>query len=451
MQRAIVAEAMSRLRAGGSVETIATSIARLVLQLPGLEVAGVLLFEADGAATPIGLALTTGPVPERRSLSIERSRSIRRKLRAGPWIREWTPSPDDPLSDAIASADVGVMAYAPIRSGRDLLGVLLVGVGGPTPQGTASELLPGLVQFAGLAGALLAPSVAVRRRHRRVRAAIRRIVERSEFHPVFQPIVDLETRAIVGYEALTRFHDEVAPEIKLSEAASVGLGPELELATLGAVLRAASDLPPGRSLNINASPALILADGQLSTLIDGVDRPVICEITEHVAIGDYPAIRSALERLAGTRVAVDDAGAGFASFRHILELRPSFVKLDRSLVAGIDGDPVRQALIAGMRHFALAAGCRLVAEGIETDAELATLRELEVPFGQGYLLGSPQPVGTRPAARRARTPAPAVTRPRRGGARGRHVHAPPIDDRVPGTARFGDARAAGRRNRHSFD
>src|SRR5690606_7298367 len=110
-------------------------------------------------------------------------------------------------------------AYAPIRSGRDLLGVLLVGVGGPTPQGTASELLPGLVQFAGLAGALLAPSVAVRRRHRRVRAAIRRIVERSEFHPVFQPIVDLETRAIVGYEALTRFHDEVAPEIKLSEAA----------------------------------------------------------------------------------------------------------------------------------------------------------------------------------------------------------------------------------------
>jgi EAL domain-containing protein (putative c-di-GMP-specific phosphodiesterase class I) len=120
---------------------------------------------------------------------------------------------------------------------------------------------------------------------------------------------------------------------------------------------------------------------------------VICEITEHVAIEDYPAIRSALERLAGIRVAVDDAGAGFASFRHILELRPSFVKLDRSLVAGIDGDPVRQALIAGMRHFALAAGCFLVAEGIETEAELATLRELEVPLGQGYLLGRAEPVG----------------------------------------------------------
>jgi EAL domain-containing protein (putative c-di-GMP-specific phosphodiesterase class I) len=90
-------------------------------------------------------------------------------------------------------------------------------------------------------------------------------------------------------------------------------------------------------------------------------------------------------------MAVDDAGAGFSSFRHILELRPAFVKLDRSLVAGIDADPVRQALIAGMCHFATSAGCRLVAEGIETEAELATLIELEVPLGQGYLLGYPAP------------------------------------------------------------
>jgi EAL domain-containing protein (putative c-di-GMP-specific phosphodiesterase class I) len=393
VQRAIVAEAMSRLRTSGTVEMIATSIARLVLKLPGLDFAGVLLFEADGAATPIGLALSTGPIPERRSLSLERSRSIRRKLRGGPWTREWTPSPDDPLSEAIANVDVTVMTYAPIRSGRDLLGFFVVGAGGPAAQATASELLPGLVEFAGLAGALLAPSVKVRRRHRRIRAAIRQIVQRSEFNPVFQPIVDLKTCVIGGYEALTRFHDGTAPDVKFAEAASVGLGPDLELATLEAIFRDARELPPGHSLNINATPALILAGDRLLRLIAGAERTVVCEITEHVAIEDYPAVRSALERLAGIQVAVDDAGAGFSSFRHILELRPSFVKLDRSLVAGIDGDPVRQALIAGMRHFALAAGCFLVAEGIETEAELATLRELEVPLGQGYLLGRAEPVG----------------------------------------------------------
>lgn len=389
VQRAIVAEAMSRLRTSGTVETIATSIAKLVLKLPGLDFAGVMLFEADGTATPIGLALTTGPVPGRRSLSAERSRSIRRKLHGGPWTKKWAAVPDDPLAEAIASADVGAMAYAPIRSGRDVLGFFVVGAGGPTPETTAKELLPGLVEFAGLAGALLAPSVAERRRHRRIRAAIRQIIQRSEFDPVFQPIVDLETRATVGYEALTRFDDDTQPDIKFAEAASVGLGTELELQTLTAVLKEATKFSPEKTLNINTSPALILAGDRLDGLLQGVQRTVICEITEHVAIEDYAALRSALERLPGVQLAVDDAGAGFASFRHILELRPKFVKLDRSLVAGIDGDDIRQALIAGMRLFAIAAGCRLVAEGVETDEEVETLARLQVPLGQGYLFGRP--------------------------------------------------------------
>ncbi len=90
--------------------------------------------------------------------------------------------------------------------------------------------------------------------------------------------------------------------------------------------------------------------------------------------------------------AVDDAGVGFSSLRHILELRPAFVKLDRSLVAGLESDPARQAMIVGLRHFASATGCRLIAEGIETDAELEVLRSLDVSLGQGYLLGRPVPV-----------------------------------------------------------
>jgi EAL domain-containing protein (putative c-di-GMP-specific phosphodiesterase class I) len=92
------------------------------------------------------------------------------------------------------------------------------------------------------------------------------------------------------------------------------------------------------------------------------------------------------------RLAVDDAGAGFASFRHVLQLNPAFVKLDRSLVAGIDSDPAKQALVAGMRQFARATRCRLIAEGVETEAERAALAGLGVRLAQGYLLGRPGPL-----------------------------------------------------------
>ena len=118
------------------------------------------------------------------------------------------------------------------------------------------------------------------------------------------------------------------------------------------------------------------------------------EVTEHSVIADYPAFRAAMAALGpDVELAVDDAGAGFASLRHILELRPAFVKLDRSLVAGLEADDARQAMIVCLRHFARVTGCRLIAEGIETDAELAVLRALEVPLGQGYLLGRPVQVG----------------------------------------------------------
>ena len=98
-----------------------------------------------------------------------------------------------------------------------------------------------------------------------------------------------------------------------------------------------------------------------------------------------------IARLPNVEVAIDDAGAGFANFRHILELRPAYVKLDRSLIAGIDKDLIRRELVRGIVPFVRTAQCRLIAEGIETKAELAALRALGVPLGQGYLLGRPAP------------------------------------------------------------
>jgi EAL domain-containing protein (putative c-di-GMP-specific phosphodiesterase class I) len=138
------------------------------------------------------------------------------------------------------------------------------------------------------------------------------------------------------------------------------------------------------------SPATILAvaDRGLPADLDG--RPLVVEITERSAVDDYAALRSALERMGdATSLAVDDAGAGFASLRHILELSPRFVKLDMGLVRGVDTDAARQALIAGVVHFANETGCVLIAEGVETEAERRALRRLGVSFGQGYLLGRP--------------------------------------------------------------
>ena len=126
------------------------------------------------------------------------------------------------------------------------------------------------------------------------------------------------------------------------------------------------------------------------------------EVTEHEVIEDYDAVREAIRSLGkDIRLAVDDAGAGVANFGHIIDLRPDFVKLDISLVRRVNANLGRQAMVVGMRHFSRTAGCRLIAEGIETEDEARTLRALGVEFGQGYLYGHPGPAADWTAARAA--------------------------------------------------
>ena len=146
----------------------------------------------------------------------------------------------------------------------------------------------------------------------------------------------------------------------------------------------------------------------LAALVVDSKRDLVLEVTEHIVIADYEAFRAAAALLGPhIRVAVDDAGAGFARLQHIPELRPSFVKLDRALISRIDTDDARRAMTAGLRHFARASGILLIAEGVETEAELATLRDLDIHLVQGYLLGAPAPFPARgrPKRRSAR-PAP---------------------------------------------
>jgi EAL domain-containing protein (putative c-di-GMP-specific phosphodiesterase class I) len=216
------------------------------------------------------------------------------------------------------------------------------------------------------------------------------MIDAAAFRPFFQPIVDLWDGSVVGHEALTRFDDGREPHFVFDLAGRSGLGIELETACLNASIAASVRLPPNTYLSLNASPELVLS-GRLGAILADVPRPVVLEITEHVEIADYAGLRRELERLGPTvRLAVDDAGAGYASFRHILELAPDFVKIDLDLVRGVDAEPARQALIAGMGYFAVKRKLRLVAEGIETRKELDALQALAVPYGQGYLLGRPR-------------------------------------------------------------
>jgi EAL domain-containing protein (putative c-di-GMP-specific phosphodiesterase class I) len=241
--------------------------------------------------------------------------------------------------------------------------------------------------------ALIGPEIVVRQRHGALRGRLQDILMERAFHPVYQPVVDLVTSEVVGYEALTRFRDGRRPDRWFADATAVGLGMELEIECVREALNGARALPGDSWLSLNVSPALVLERGLIRDLLRGASRSVVLEVTEHVPIEDYGVFRTAVLDLGPElRFAVDDAGAGFASFRHIIELRPDFVKLDIGLVHEIQHDSARQAFVAGMVYFALKSGCALVAEGIETNAEEETLRGLGVDFGQGYLMGRPAPI-----------------------------------------------------------
>lgn len=220
------------------------------------------------------------------------------------------------------------------------------------------------------------------------------VIASEGFEPVYQPIVDLADRSIVAYEALTRFEDGERPDLRFAEAALVGLGAELEIATLAAALRSSSGLPGHIALHLNVSPAL-LGHPLLARLLGTAERRIVVELTEHDRIDDYDEVVLGLGRLGGdVRLAIDDAGAGFASMNHILALQPDEVKLDRLWVCGVDHDVARSALVSGMVSFADATETTLIAEGVETEAEAERLVDLGLRYAQGFHLGRPASVSS---------------------------------------------------------
>ena len=229
----------------------------------------------------------------------------------------------------------------------------------------------------------------------RVRERIDNTVWSRLILTAFQPIYELTTGTITGVEALARFprDDGGSPDQWFNEATSVGLGGELEFASLEAALHDAATLPENLTVALNLSPETCL-DPRLPGVLEesglALDR-MILELTERLPVDDYAPLLAALMPLRGRglRLAVDDAGSGFSSMRHILQLRPDIIKLDRSLIAGIDSNPGQRAFGAAMVDFAQQIGATIVAEGIETEDELRAARELGMTSGQGYFLGRP--------------------------------------------------------------
>ncbi|HEY5454699.1 MAG TPA: EAL domain-containing protein [Acidothermaceae bacterium] len=218
----------------------------------------------------------------------------------------------------------------------------------------------------------------------------------SSLAMVFQAIVDLTDHSIVGVEALSRFAGKPmrSPDLWFEEAASVGLGPTLEMKAISAALAQASRLPDEAFLAINVSPDLLLS-GKLDYLIDDpICSRLVFELTEHVVVDDYGPIRSRIARFRekGARIAIDDTGAGFSSMRHILLLQPEIIKLDQSLTHGVDHDPARRALASSLVSFARDIGSDLIAEGVETADELLTLERLGAQWVQGFHIARPEPL-----------------------------------------------------------
>lgn len=326
-------------------------------------------------------------------------------------------------ADAFMSDDVAILSRlaefigVAIGSSADIssaVGDLFEGEGGSV-EGAGAGLAVGDGSqwydeaIGAFVGAVLKPEVikglAAKRR-------IEQLLSRRDFKIVVQPIVHLDTGALIGAEALARFPEPPlqSPDVWFDDAARVGLGVPLQLAAISEAAGLLDQLPFGAFLAVNVRPDAITAE-QLPALLDSFDSSrLVIELTEHLRIDDYPLVRGVLSSLRelGVRLAIDDIGAGFANLGHIVNLAPDLIKLDRQFTTGIDRDPVRRAVAQALVSLGADTGAQVIAEGIETAAELETVRKLGIEFGQGYYIGRPVQiasmrrrfVGRKPPSRR---------------------------------------------------
>lgn len=220
------------------------------------------------------------------------------------------------------------------------------------------------------------------------------LTDESCLSMVYQPIFNIDKNEISMFESLSRFKFEPyqTPDLCFAAAYKVGLGAELEMLSIKKSLAALNILPSKYSLSINCSPEQVI-NGNLAKVLKNINlKRIVIELTEHAVIEDYNVLQAALKPLRedGLRIAVDDAGSGYASFQHIIELNADIIKLDVSLVRDIHIDRKRQALIAAIVAYSKTIDCQITAEGVETEDEYKKIKALQVDKIQGYYISRPK-------------------------------------------------------------
>lgn len=249
------------------------------------------------------------------------------------------------------------------------------------------------VRFLTMIGELVVGDLDRERAQGRLRDDLRRIIDTESVDVAYQPIFDLHTGRCLGIEALARFPAPFSrPDETFAAAESIGLGLELEELIVRRAWGLLPQLGEDQYLALNLTPGSLLALARRAHAREDVPlSSLVIEITEHMAIKAYADLRDELEQLRdrGLRLAVDDAGAGYASLRHVIELRPDIVKIDRSLIHGVANDCARQVAVNAFVSVARDLEATVVAEGVELGADRDALRELGVQAAQGFLLGRP--------------------------------------------------------------
>jgi len=286
-------------------------------------------------------------------------------------------------------ARIGSFIGVPLRlSGGELYGTLCAL--GHRPDPTLDERD---VRFMSMLGELLTGDLDEQRRQERLRSRILELIETENLDVAYQPIIDLRNDRCIGIEALARFPEPFGgPDETLAAAQRLGLSLELERLVVRHAWKVLPRLGAGQFLALNLSPDALVELARRANLRQElrVDQLVV-EVTEHTVVESYAELHRELGplRRRGLRIAVDDAGAGYASLRHVLELRPDFIKVDRSLIHGIADDHARRVAVSAFLSLALDLGSSVVAEGVERPQDLVTVRELGLHAVQGYLLGRP--------------------------------------------------------------
>ena len=245
---------------------------------------------------------------------------------------------------------------------------------------------------------------------RQRRRAVETVLDEGLLSVALQPIYDLTSATLAGAEALARFETPTRRPTSawFADADAVGLGIPLELAALRAALAQLDRLSPDVYLAVNLSSRTAMSPLVAELLADAPVERLVLELTEHAEVQDYEGLRSALSGLRdrGMRVAIDDAG--YSSLRHVLHLDADFVKLDVRLTPDIERDPSSRALASALIAFTAETGASVVAQGVETAEELATVAALDVAQAQGFYLGRP---GSLEALLEARRPSRLAPRP----------------------------------------